>query len=394
MARSAVLNFAIAASADPAWYTALANSTWMVFSGGPAPTLQSVGAESVGSVSAWTSSSASTSTLLHGAQGGHGDGSWNAMCEYDFNRAVPQWFLRVAASTVRPQNVDYYTDGKPSARHSYSHITYIQPLLANANGAASSNGDRWFTMCCFAPWGNGFDGASLRCASYSRANVAYDPANFFPDWPTDCAANSTYRAWCAFDPVGEKVYASGGYAGNMDLSSLNPRTKVWTWHGGKTNPLVDQTGVSGFVDPVRRVFVGMSDNRLYVYDINNTAADMKSYLVSGMSSTIAGPGFRYEPVSGKWVYWTGGKTLQVINPPTNYRTGAGAPSDPLNGSAVYSVTQTITPSTGVTPTVAPVASGGSFAEGKFNYIAQPRGFCVFNQWDEPMYFFKLPTSGL
>jgi hypothetical protein len=374
-------------SAHPAWYTSSTTSEWRTFSGGPADTLSAVDPCPAGTcaysgvekqpavVHNWTGAVASPNSLIIAAQGGHAGYAGNEVYEFVFNTATPRWFRRVEPSTSVQETVGYYADGKPSSRHGYQHECYIGP---------GTNGNRWFSPHAMATYANSGNSNFKLAASWQSGSSSYDPQGTFANEYTGLL---DFDNTCAYDPVGHKVYVQeGGITANWYLWSLDVATEVWTRHGhSQTVPMQSSQITAAMIDPIRRVMVSQSGSSLFIRDLADPSAVGRSYTVTGMS----GNAIAYEPVSGKWVNWNGGKTLRVITPPSNYRTGDGSTLNALNASATYPST-TITPSGGSTPT-SPDSNG---TYGRFNYIANPRGFCVVNATNESMYFFKIPTAGI
>lgn len=383
MSLSTTLSFTIAATGDPAWYTAQTASVWGTpGSTGPAPTLLGLGAGH-GIVDGYSGGFVTQSSQYLVLNGGHSDGVPNQVWRFDFNVAAPLFVKEFNGSSSLPnvsgtQGNPYYPDGLPAARHTYSNVCYIPTL------SGSTNGNRAFLPWMFAVAGDG-TGDYKDASSYPLNSQQYDPRDFFPDLPTTQDIRFTYTGWCVWDPVGELVWVSLDGGGFYELWSFNPRTKVYTNFGTSSS-----NGTEGYttalVDTSRRVIAVAKDSTIYLHDLLNPGAR----LVYNVTGAPGGSGFEYEPTGRKWVKWAGGKTLNVMTPPTNYRTGDGSLSNPLNPSAVYTFGTTITPATGATPT----AGGPQGTYKRFAYIAQPKGFCVLNAYDEQMYFFKIPAGGL
>lgn len=371
----------------PAWYSSATASQWSALTGGPADTLSSINPcpanncsysaveGQAGVIDDWCGAAASRHSLIIAAQGGHLGYAGNEVYEYVFNVATPRFHLRVNPSTSVQQEVGYYADGKPTSRHGYAHDCFIADY-------AGANGDRWIAPLAIAVYGNG-GGTSPQVASYNRKTGTYDAQGTFPDYP----GLLTYDTFVGYDPVTHKVWVQEGPGGLAlwRLFSLDVATKTWSTHGQST-AMQNAQNMASFVDPVRRLLVGHNGDKLYVRDLAFPNDSGRVYTVTGLS----GNAIDYEPVSGKWVSWNGGKTLRVITPPSNYRTGDGSLSNGLNASATYSIGQTITPADGATPSAA--NANGTY--GRFRYIANPRGFCVVNRVNEPMYFFKVPAGGI
>lgn len=376
------ITFAISASGTAWWDSATANQ-WLALTGGAADTLSVIdpcptnncsysGIEKqISMVADWCGGAASSNSMVIATQGGHGNYGGNECYEYVFNVATPRWFRRIDPSTNVPTDVGYYPDGKPSSRHGYKHDCWIGP---------GTNGNRWFAPLAFAVWGNGNTHVPL-ASSWQQGSASYDPQGTFPDFP----GLLDYDDCVAYDSAQHKVWVQeGGLTGNWRVYALDVATKTWTTYATSTQMQSSQL-CSGFIDPVRRLFVIQSGSSLFIRDLAFPNNAGRAYTVSGMS----GVAIAYEPVSGKWVNWDGGKSLRVITPPSNYRTGDGSTANPLNASATYAST-VLTPAAGATPGSAqPLGTYGRFA-----YVANPAGFCLVNSTTTPTYFYKLPASGL
>lgn len=379
-----------AGNSFPAWYNALTPGQWTkLTSVSSAPSLSSLSAGIVGQeVTEWCGAAASASTLLWCAQGGHPEPR-NAAAEFLFNDANPRWVLNVAISGAQQADQSYYNDGHPTSRHGCDHDCYI-PVLSG-----SSNGDRWYT-----PWTYAAYGAAQHYpvgASYSRANGTYDAQSTFPNLPAPYNGvfldGVSYSGFVEFDSVSEWVWASFGRSGGFyGLIHLDPRTKVWTDHGTKSLGTDSIAASTCLIDTIRRVLVGTGAGDLIVYDLTrpDDTNGCKIHTVSGLPG--GGIGFVYEPISKKWVAWNGGKTLQIITPPANYRVSSDNVSA-LNGSATYTIGQTISPSGGATPEN-PGGLSSQVTFGKFNYIANPPLLCVFSSYTEDMNVYPIPSTGI
>jgi hypothetical protein len=376
---------------NPAWYQAANDQQWSALTAGPAPQLSNVdpcpagncsytgstGFESV--CSAYVGAAASSESLIIAFQGGHHDYAGNGVYEYMFSEDVPRWYRRVDPSTSVQEDVGYYSDGRPAARHGYKSDCFIPTL------SGSSNGNRYFAAFGGSTWGSGNTTTSL-AASWQRGTSAPDPQSF---WPNSTPGTHNYDAYVCWDPVTERVWKRDGsyptytYA----LRSMDPRTKAWTTHGSTVaGSFPNGAYLSSMVDPIRRVMVMCYRAQIVVTDLEHPNEAGRVYAVSGLPASGNG-GFAYEQLSGKWVQWSGGSTLRTITPPANYRSGDGSTSNSLNASASYSAV-TVTPSAGATPT----SEQGGGTHGRFSYIENPRGFCVVNATNQPVYFFKCATS--
>ena len=378
-----------AAPSAPAWYQAATDKQWTSLTGGPAPQLSNVnpcpgggcsysgntGQASV--VLANVGATASPDSMIIAFQGGHVDYAGNEVYEYMFSEDVPRWYRRVDPSTSVQIDTPYYADGRPTSRHGYKFDCFIPPL------SGSSNGNRYFSAASAHTYGNanGYKYAS----SWQRGTNAPDPQSF---WPNQLPGGNHYDSYGCWDPVTELVWWREGSApmNNYRLYTFDPRTKAWTQRSSTVGgSFPDGAFPSAFVDPVRRVMVMLWRGNIVVTDLARPNDVGRVYSVAGLP-TDGTDGSLYEPLSGKWVQWSGGSTLRMITPPANYRTGDGSTSNPLNASASYS--SVVVSAGGVTPTDPP----GQGCHGRFAYIENPGGFAVVNAVNQPMYFFKCATA--
>lgn len=134
----------------PAWRDGMAVGEWRAISGtnissvAPSPTpAGSTGPSS--KVDAWTSFAADprTSMVYSAAGGGHGDYAGNEVDRINLSQDAPAWSQIRAPSAGADvvQNVAYYNDGRPSARHTYYGVVLcvqrdeIQIFGGNVYGA-------------------------------------------------------------------------------------------------------------------------------------------------------------------------------------------------------------------------------------------------------------------
>lgn len=70
----------------------------------------------------------STSEIIIAAAGGHGDSDDNRVATIRLDQDQPQWVIRSQPSTNTQIDVPYYSDGKPSARHTYYSTHYVSQV--------------------------------------------------------------------------------------------------------------------------------------------------------------------------------------------------------------------------------------------------------------------------
>lgn len=113
----------------------------------------------------------SDNSLLVVAAGGHADGSSNAAAMLSLSDDAPAW-VTLRESSLPMENALYYTDGRPTSRHTYHHTHYIADL-----NAVLLAGCR-FGFGGGTPTGKGMDLFSLNSRDYL-------PRHTFADLPAD-----------------------------------------------------------------------------------------------------------------------------------------------------------------------------------------------------------------
>lgn len=81
-----------------------------------------------GGLRAYSGVAVAGSELFSCAAGGHLDSSDNRVASIDLSADAPAWQTRIAASSSVQANVPWYTDGKPTSRHTYSSTHYVSSL--------------------------------------------------------------------------------------------------------------------------------------------------------------------------------------------------------------------------------------------------------------------------
>lgn len=106
-----------------------------------------------------------TSKVYSVANGGHGGYSGNEVDMLDLERDDPTWFQLLAPSSS-VQDAEYYSDGRPTSRHSYYGVT----LDEFDNRIMLFSGSRWQV---------GF--MTKKIDSYNLGTNSYNPAGTHPD---------------------------------------------------------------------------------------------------------------------------------------------------------------------------------------------------------------------
>ncbi len=146
-------------------------------------------------------------SILHlGMGGGHADGWGNSCWAFAAGRETPAWIAIVPTNSNvsdRTSNTSHYLDGKPSARHCYRDIHYIDQT------------NRLMFIGCSVPWGDG---------NFSSSNV--DAAN--PADGTWAPANS-YTECVSAGPDSAKARDAAG-----NVWYFGPPSRIWRWSPSAT----------------------------------------------------------------------------------------------------------------------------------------------------------------
>lgn len=110
---------AVPSIAEPAWMKGKALNEWFQI-----PNTAGNGGSAVCAFSGMALKE-TTSEILIAAAGGHGDSSDNRVVSLRLDQDAPAWVLRGAPSTTVQPDVAYYSDAKPSSRHTYYTTHYI-----------------------------------------------------------------------------------------------------------------------------------------------------------------------------------------------------------------------------------------------------------------------------
>lgn len=127
------------------------------------------------------------------------------------------------------------------------------------------------------------------------------------------------------------------------------------------------------VDPKRRVFVAVGSGAVRMWDL--TTWTYSEIITGGDSSIVSAPapGFEYDPVIEKFVAWSGGADVYVLDMDT--RTWTRRPPASTNSVVPTAVT----------------ASGGTF--GRFRYIPSKNAYITVNSVFQNAYVYKLSAGG-
>ena len=106
---------------QPTWLQGMPLNTWTEISG-----TSGAGGSAIDAYSGFCLKP-SNSEIIIAADGGHSDSSDNGVYSLRLSDNAPSWTTRRASSTPTA-DVLYYADGRPTSRHTYQHIHYIERI--------------------------------------------------------------------------------------------------------------------------------------------------------------------------------------------------------------------------------------------------------------------------
>ncbi len=322
--------------------------------------------------------------------GGHNNYPGNGIYTFDSNSL--EWVQEKAPSSFAGWNPEsrfkvFPSDGNPVSRHTYDYLEYLPPPI-----------DRFFSAGGSALWQTSF----LDFNSY-----LYDFDN--KSWSVDVGVvpNPDTAAVSGYDLIEQKIWLHGS-AGTLNfLSSYDAVSATWRAHGhsgiepGGNNSIAVQW--TGAVDPVRRKFVaigniGRTQNPLppgaiYVWDINNEGyIRYRLKITTGDTEILEteNPGFVYDPVSDKFIAWSGTTEL-----PNEFDDKLD-PEPYINPADLYILDMDTATWTRVSPSVnnsvipTPATDQGTY--GRFRYVPSKNVFVLVNSVDENVFFYKLTEN--
>ncbi len=287
--------------------------------------------------------------------GGHHDYGGNEV--YAFDLAAQKWAVIVPPSASVQEDVCYYSDGRPAARHTNGGLQYSAVLDALVSVTGSST------------WGSGNTGCksdALLLSTLTWKKLAASP------W-----SNPLERGTTAVDPSTGLIYSVGDF---YDTAVYNPAADQWVE--------VDQQcgvglGVTLDVDPTRRLMVTAGrlpgaghcgqGSGVKAWDLTNIQAGGSFKSTSGDKAVegTKAPGFSFDPVSRKFVAWIGGAHVYTLDP-------ANWTWQKVNAASGNTVTPT-----------APNANG---TYGRFRYVPAHNVFVLVNRTSDNVFVYRLSAG--
>jgi hypothetical protein len=176
-----------------------------------------------------------------------------------------------------------------------------------------------------------------------------------------------------YDPVTDKVY----HVRHNQLISFDPQTKLNTYDATHGFEKANRTAT---IDPTRRIMVSIGDHNGdgagHWWDLTNLNGGKQTFAGTGDNQLEfnggSAPGFTYDSVSDKFVAWSGGADVYLLDWDTKVWTR-----------------QSPAPTSTVVPTQV-TAEGGTF--GRFQYVPSKNAFIAVNAADQNVYFYKLSSA--
>jgi len=283
--------------------------------------------------------------ILHG--GGHGDYAGNEIYVFDvtsFKWSRP-WGPSKEIPGTQPNGPDAYPDGNPASVHSYDGLVYlpVQDRLWRGGGSlwsGSGGGTRacWFFDFDALKWERKADSLTLGVGTFAR-----------------------------YDPVTGHIFAASD---RYVVQEYDPAANTWTRRGNENMDRGEDT--TSALDPEARLFVGIGNGKLNVYNIKRGTITNRQKTTGGEAIVNArGPGLAYDPVIKKIVGWAGGTSVYSLDVSTWTWTEHKAEN-----------------SNSVSPT-APTRVG---VFGRFQYVPSKNVYILVNDVDQNVFFYKLPAG--
>jgi hypothetical protein len=317
---------AVADTTLPTWVNALAIGQWYeipntkLSSADPSPIPPGASGPS-SKIDAWTSLAVDyvNSKVYQVAGGGHTDYAGNEVNVLTLNTQTPGWSQVLAPTPAASvQTGPYYVDGRPTSRHHYYGIVFVQQVnrVMLFSGSQWENG--WFTN---------------KVDSYNIASNTYSAAGTHPNIP---------------QPLDDAITTNGGLPSvTLDPStgdvylSVNNNSAVWRRSTNAWAPL--SGGVNGFYsmsafDTTRNRFLVLSDVDHHIY---TPGAGWSSVTITGANAInvlVRNSAMFYVPALDAYLVRQGnaGGTIYKVNAATFEATtfattgGSSVPSN-LNG---------------------------------------------------------------
>ncbi len=284
--------------------------------------------------------------------GGHGDYAGNEIYVFDVNTLKwsritdpSDWLGGDEASGV-------YLDGLPRSRHTYNYIEYMPNI------------DRFVSVGSAATYPNGMS-PDKKFYDFNFDTLTWNKSR------APAISGGNISSFAVYDPVTGHLFRHGALNTYFGLDEYDPVNDKWTKRPGGYVRLY----VTAAIDPVRRTLVTIGNGTTPLrWDLSNASAAPVKFTTSGDKSieSATAPGFVFDPASQRYVGWSGGADVFVLDP-TNWTWTRIKPA----------ATNTVIPTQ--------VPKWGTY--GRFRYIPSKNVFIVVNETTGNVYFYKLTKNG-
>lgn len=293
--------------------------------------------------------------IILAANGGHGDYSGNEVTSIDLSADAPAWILRSAASPSPAPDVAYYSDGRPSSRHTYwstiwneKHnrlmLHYSRFVYGSAVSFQASNGFDLDTNT-WDPAGTWSDGYSAGCAD-PDGNVYAMGVGYF-----------TLKKWTAATDTWSDVmtYSDAINVNPVTFDSKRSHLFALAWGDGQG----DGSSLSAFT------IAGTTKT--------NITFEPSVALTQFLSDMPAYAGMEYDPLNDKYYFYEGAEgrsdRVYVITP---------------NDGATWTIDILALGAGSVTP---PTAMGSGMFN-RFKYVTALHGFVAMQSGTSELFFLR------
>ncbi len=300
--------------------------------------------------------------IILAANGGHQDYSGNEVTSLDLSQDTPAWVLRSAASPAGAISMDvpYYSDGKPSPRHTYwstiwseQHnrlmLHYTRFVWGNGVSFGNSNGFNLDTNTWDAQGTWGTSNYTAGCVD-AQGNCYAMGMGYF-----------ALNKWTAATGLWSNV-ATYSEAINVNPVCFDPKRGhlfALAWGDGQGNNL----GTS----------LGMSAIRIAGTTKTNITFNASAAVTQFKSDAPIYSAMEYDPVNDQYLFYEGGAA----------RTGRVYVVKP-NDTAVWDLS-VLTLGAG---SVLPDAAVGAGVFNRFKYVPALRGFVLMSSGTSNVYFMR------
>ena len=282
---------------------------------------------------AWGCIAASADGDVYLWGGGHWDYAGNEVYRLRLNQDSPAWQRLGSPSSSTTSDVKYYSDGNPSARHTYQSHWFAGGKLKSLGGAynygsssvspsntdifdpetatwqtkVNANGSHWYAT------GDHNTGVIYAAGPSGASTVRYIRMALDNTWTQlgTGSGSAGYFGGSAFDSARQRIYRIGDYDGGVPVT-------YWAVGSGEVNPSLTGTAASAFDSsgPYPGVDYDSGSDCIYlkddganrtVYRLNCSTFACDTFTTSGATPPAAASGavcgrFKYIPDLKGFIY--------------------------------------------------------------------------------------------